>query len=161
MDSWSQGGSCSYIMIHKVVSNTLSPHYHSSSAVRFTCSRALVPRCPFSSDLQFHALLPSSILAMATDSLNLEALAESCLQSAKTINAFLNKDDGHDRLAFDPLALPAFPKCDEATELARTNLRNAARTMYDLATGPEQYLVESSLISVSTAKGAKLTRRQT
>lgn len=90
---------------------------------------------------------------MATDSLNLEALAESCLQSAKTINAFLSKDDRHDRLAFDPLALPAFPKCDEATEHARTNLRNAARTMYDLATGPEQYLVESSLISVSTAKG--------
>lgn len=99
---------------------------------------------------------------MATDSLNLEALAESCLQSAKTINAFLNDNNGHDRLAFDPLALPAFPKCDEATEQARANLRNAARTMYDLATGPEQYLVESSLISVSTREWPKAhTERDT
>ena len=89
---------------------------------------------------------------MATDTLRLETLAESCLQSAKTIDAFLSTD-GRDRLAFDPSALSAFPKCDEATELARTNLRNAARTMYDLATGPEQFLVESSLISVSPAKG--------
>lgn len=88
---------------------------------------------------------------MATDSSDLEKLAESCLESAKAINAFL-KTNGSDRLAFDPLALPAFPKCDEATEHARANLRNAAKTMYDLVSGPEQCLVESSLLSVSPSK---------
>jgi len=85
---------------------------------------------------------------MAIDSPDLEALAESCLQSAKTINAFL-ATNGHGRLAFDALALSRFPKCDEATERARNTLRDAAKTMYDLATGPEQSLVESSLTSVS------------
>lgn len=85
---------------------------------------------------------------MAVDYPDLEDLAESCLQSAKTIKAFL-ATNGHDRLAFDPVALPRFPKSDEATESARNSLRNAAKMMYDLATGPEQSLVESCLTSVN------------
>ena len=87
---------------------------------------------------------------MATQPLDLETLAESCLQSAKAIKTFL-KANGHDSnsLAFGPLALSAFPKCDAATEQARNSLRDVARTMYELATGPEQCLVESSLLSVS------------
>ncbi|SLM41451.1 Winged helix-turn-helix DNA-binding domain [Lasallia pustulata] len=86
---------------------------------------------------------------MATQPLDLETLAESCLQSAKAIKTFL-KANGHDSnsLAFGPLALSAFPKCDAATEQARNSLRDVARTMYELATGPEQCLVESSLLSL-------------
>jgi 6-hydroxytryprostatin B O-methyltransferase len=84
---------------------------------------------------------------MATDTTDLEILAESCLQSAKTIKAFLAANGGG-RLAFDPLALPKFPKCDEVTELARSTLRNAAKAMYDLATGPDECLMESSLLSL-------------
>lgn len=87
---------------------------------------------------------------MATSSTDLETLAETCLQSAKTIKAFLAQHD-HGRLAFDPQALSAFPKSDEETQRARTALRNAAKTMYDLATGPEECLMESSLLSVSPA----------
>jgi len=87
---------------------------------------------------------------MAIEYPDLETLAESCLQSAKTIKVFLEAN-GHGRLAFDPQALSRFPKCDQATERARNTLRDAAKTMYDLATGPEQSLVESSLTSVSPA----------
>lgn len=88
---------------------------------------------------------------MATTSPDLEALAESCLQSAKTIKTFL-ATSGSGRLAFDQQALPAFPKCDETTERARSDLRNAAGTMYDLATGPEDCLRASCLTSVSPAE---------
>lgn len=86
---------------------------------------------------------------MAIEYPDLETLAETCLQSAKTIKAFL-ASNGHGRLAFDPQTPSRFPKCDQATERARNTLRDAAKTMYDLATGPEQSLVESSLTSVST-----------
>lgn len=86
---------------------------------------------------------------MASTSPDLEALAESCLQSAKTIKSFL-ATQGSDRLAFDTQALSTFPKSDEATDRARSDLRNAAKTMYDLATGPEGCLMESSLTSVSS-----------
>lgn len=85
---------------------------------------------------------------MAIHSLDLETLAETCLQSAKTMKGFLAAN-GHGTLGFDPLALPRFPKCDEATERARNTLRDAAKTLYDLATGPEQALVENCLTSVS------------
>ena len=88
--------------------------------------------------------------AKATESTDLGTLAETCVQSAKAIKAFIDRS-GHGRLAFDPLALSTFPKSDEATERARNNLRNAARTMYDLTTGPEEYLMETSLTSVSPA----------
>lgn len=86
---------------------------------------------------------------MASTSPDLEALAESCLQSAKTIKAFL-ATNGNDRLAFDTQALPTFPKSEGAPERARNDLRNAARTMYDLATGPQECLMEYSVTSVSS-----------
>ncbi|KAL8825776.1 MAG: hypothetical protein Q9191_004208 [Dirinaria sp. TL-2023a] len=84
---------------------------------------------------------------MATTSTDLETLAEICLQSAKNVKASL-ASHGSGRLGFDALAAPTFPKTDEATEKARSDLRNAARTMYDLATGPQECLMESSLTSV-------------
>lgn len=87
---------------------------------------------------------------MATETTDLETLAESCLQSAKTIKAFIDSK-GNGRLAFDPNALSTFPKSDAETQHARSNLRNAARAMYDLTTGPEESLMESSLTSVSPA----------
>lgn len=90
---------------------------------------------------------------MASTTPDLEVLAESCLQSAKTIKAFL-ATNGNDRLAFDTQALPTFPKSDETTERARNDLRNAARTMYDLVTGPQDCLMESSLTSVSSTSEA-------
>ena len=82
---------------------------------------------------------------------DLETLAQSCLQSALTIKASLAPDDTC-RIGFDTLAAPTFPKLDETAERARSDLKNAAREMYDLATGPQECLMESSLTSVSSAK---------
>ena len=86
---------------------------------------------------------------MASNTPDLEALAESCLHAAKTIKAFLTSSN-NGRLAFDAQAMPRFPKSDEATERARNTLRDTAKTLYDLATGPGQSLVESCLTSVSS-----------
>ena len=88
---------------------------------------------------------------MATTTTDLETLAVLCLQSAKTIKEFL-VSNGSERLAFDSQASPLFPQCDETIDRARNELRNAARTMYDLATGPQECLIESSLTSVSPAR---------
>jgi len=92
---------------------------------------------------------------MATNTTDLVQLAESCLQAAKTIKAFLATSNGG-RLAFDTNALPKFPQCDEVTERARDTLRNAAKAMYDLSTGPGQCLMESSLLSVSSTHGRRV-----
>ena len=86
---------------------------------------------------------------MAVTSHDLESLAETCLQSAKTIKSIL-ATSGAGRLGFDTQALPSFPKSDETVDKARTALRNAAKTMYDLATGPQECLMENSLTSVSS-----------
>ena len=88
---------------------------------------------------------------MDTTTIDLEALAELCLQSAKTIKEFLTTN-GSSKLAFDSQALPSFPKGDEMTQRARNDLRNAAKTLYDLVTGPQECLMESSLTSVSSLK---------
>lgn len=88
---------------------------------------------------------------METTTTDLEALAETCLQSAKEIKGFL-ATNGSSKLGFDAQALPLFPKGDEKTQRARNDLRNAAKTLYDLVTGPQECLMESSLTSVSSAK---------
>lgn len=88
---------------------------------------------------------------MDTPTTDLEALAELCLQSTKTIKKFL-ATNGSSKLAFDTQALPSFPKGDETTQQARNDLRNAAKTLYDLVTGPQECLMESSLTSVSSPK---------
>lgn len=80
---------------------------------------------------------------------DLETLAELCLQSAKTIKGFL-ATNGSSKLAFDTQALPSFPKGDEMIQRTRNDLRNAAKTLYDLVTGPQECLMESSLTSVSS-----------
>ncbi len=78
----------------------------------------------------------------------LESLAEVCIQEAKVLNqSFVTNDYG--RLGFDSQALPMFPKSNEETQRARNNLRNAAKALYDMATGPQECLMESSLTSVS------------
>ena len=83
-----------------------------------------------------------------TSPAGLETLAETCLQEAKALDETLaGKDYG--RLGFDSHALSSFPKGDENTQRARDNLRNAAKTLYDMATGPQECLMESSLTSVS------------
>ena len=87
---------------------------------------------------------------METATTDLEALAELCLQSAKQIKGFL-ATNGSSKLAFDVQALPSFPKGDEMTQRARNDLRIAAKTLYDLVTGPQEVLMESSLTSVSSA----------
>ena len=88
---------------------------------------------------------------METATTDIEVLAELCLQSAKTLKGFL-ATKGSKKLAFDAQALPSFPKGDETTQRARDDLRNAAKTLYDLVTGPQECLMESSLTSVSPAK---------
>ena len=84
---------------------------------------------------------------METATNDIEVLAELCFQSAKTLKGFL-ATNGSNKLAFDAQALPSFPKGDETTQRARDDLRNAAKTLYDLVTGPQECLMESSLISV-------------
>lgn len=88
---------------------------------------------------------------METATTDIEVLAELCLQSAKTLKGFL-ATNGSNKLAFDAQALPSFPKGDETTQRARDDLRNAAKTIYDLVTGPQECLMESSLTSVSLVK---------
>ena len=78
----------------------------------------------------------------------LETLAEVCLQEAKTLDKTFAAN-GYGRLGFDSQALPMFPKSNEETQRARGNLRNAAKALYDMATGPQECLMESSLTSVS------------
>ncbi|KAL8763403.1 MAG: hypothetical protein Q9184_000791 [Pyrenodesmia sp. 2 TL-2023] len=78
---------------------------------------------------------------------DLETLAQSCLQSALTIKASLTPDTSP-KIGFDALAAPTFPKLDETAERARSDLKNAARELYDLATGPQECLMESSLTSL-------------
>ncbi|KAG8525583.1 uncharacterized protein KY384_009227 [Bacidia gigantensis] len=78
---------------------------------------------------------------------DLEALAQTCLQEAKTIKTHLAANSLGD-LGFSPTALPSFPKTDAQTQQARTNLRNAAKTLYDLTTGPQEGLTELSLTSL-------------
>ena len=82
---------------------------------------------------------------------DLMTLAEACIQEAKTLNESF-ATNGYGRLGFDSQALPLFPKGDEKTQRARNNLRNAAKTLYDMATGPQECLMESSLTSVSHIK---------
>lgn len=73
----------------------------------------------------------------------LPSLAESCVETAKTVQAFLD-----DQGSSDPTSLASFPKGDEALEKARAKLRNDAKALYDLATGPHEILMENSLLSV-------------
>ena len=89
---------------------------------------------------------------MERATLDIEALAEICLQSAKTIKGFL-ASEGSGKLAFDAQALPLFPKGDEITQRSRNELRNAAKTLYEMITGPQECLMESSLLSVSFVLG--------
>ena len=90
----------------------------------------------------------------STNPSNLEALAEACLQEAKTLNEIFAVK-GYGRLGFDAQALSSFPKDDEKTQHARNNLRNAAKALYDMATGPQECLTESSLTSVSRSTHLK------
>ena len=55
---------------------------------------------------------------MSSNDPDLEALAEFCLQSAKTTKAFL-ATSGNNRLVFDTQALATFPKYDNETERVR------------------------------------------
>ena len=81
----------------------------------------------------------------------LETLAEVCLEEAKALNKSFEAND-YGRLGFDAQALSMFPKSDEKTQKARSNLRNAAKALYDMATGPHECLAESSLTSVSRVR---------
>lgn len=89
--------------------------------------------------------------SLGTSPSDLQTLAEACLHEAKILNdTFAAK--GYGRLGFDSQALSSFPKDDEKTQHARNNLRNAAKALYDMATGPQECLTESSLTSVSHAR---------
>ena len=87
---------------------------------------------------------------METSTNDIEELAELCLQSAKKLKEFLVKS-GSDKLGFDAKAPPLFPKGDDTIQRTREDLRNAAKTLNDLVTGPQECLVEASLTSVSPA----------
>lgn len=79
---------------------------------------------------------------------NLETLAITCLREAILLGeTFASK--GYGRLGFDSQALSSFPKDDEKVQHARNNLRNAAKALYDMASGPQECLTELSLTSVS------------
>lgn len=112
---------------------------------------ALAQSCLQSAKIVMEFLATNGSSKFGLQQPDLETLAQSCLQSALTIKASLAPDTSP-RIGFDALAAPTFPKLDEMAERARSDLRNAARELYDLATGPQECLMESSLTSVSSAR---------
>lgn len=71
---------------------------------------------------------------------DLERLAEACLSTAKQIKEYL-ASNGHPQMSFDQNG-PAFFPQDAPLEiqLARLNLRSAARRLYDVVSGPDEVL---------------------
>lgn len=74
----------------------------------------------------------------------LAVLASSCVEAAKVVDAFLYEKGIE---ASD--TLQRFPRGHESVEKARAILRESSRALFELASGPEQILMETSLNSVN------------
>jgi len=69
----------------------------------------------------------------------LESLSQEILTSAKAISSYLFAN-GYPQLSFSSNAPAAFPSAPEEIIVARRKLREAAKTLYTLATYPREYL---------------------
>jgi hypothetical protein len=71
---------------------------------------------------------------------DLERLAEACLSTAKQIKEYL-QSNGHPQMSFDQNGPPFFPQdAPLEIQLARLDLRAAARRLYDVVSGPDEVL---------------------
>lgn len=68
---------------------------------------------------------------------DLERLAEACLATAKVVKNYLSAN-GHPQPTFDQNGPAHFPVMSSEADLARAQLRNAAKTLYDLTSGPDE-----------------------
>ena len=76
--------------------------------------------------------------AMASNT-DLETLAETILAASKTIKTYFTEND-LPQLSFSPEAPLEFPSSSEEIQIARRNLREASKRIYDLATGPGEHI---------------------
>lgn len=81
---------------------------------------------------------------------DLERLAELCLSTAKQIKEHL-ASTGHPQMTFDQNGPQFFPQDSSPMEiqLARLNLRAAAKRLYDLVSGPDEVIVWNTYDVVS------------
>ena len=93
-------------------------------------------------------------MASTTD---LEELAETCLATAKTIKTFL-ASNGHAHMSFDEDGPSAFPNAPLEIQQARGTLRMAAKALFDLVTGPDDFFKWTLVENVRLHAHQSLTR---
>jgi hypothetical protein len=86
------------------------------------------------------------------DSNELVELAQTCMKSAVLVNNYFESNPGT-----NPLTCARFPSMDDRANAARLKLRNAAKELYELTTGPQEMLMEQCIFSVSQSSPSKST----
>jgi|SRR5271167_2387657 len=81
------------------------------------------------------------------DPYDLEELAKTCLATATLIKQYL-ASNGMPQMSFAENGPPFFPQATPEIQLARTQLRIAAKTLYDLACGPDEIVTWSLMSAV-------------
>jgi hypothetical protein len=89
------------------------------------------------------------------DSNELVELAQSCVKSAVLVNDYFETNPGT-----NPLTCNRFPSMDDKANAARLKLRNAAKELYELTTGPQEMLMEQCILSVSQISFLHLSKRK-
>lgn len=91
---------------------------------------------------------------------DLEALAETCLSTARQIKQYLAAN-GHAAMTFDQSG-PSFfpPTATPEIQHVRLDLRAAAKRLYDLASGPDEVLTWHSYHCVSCILSWATSRRK-
>lgn len=85
---------------------------------------------------------------MASTVEDLEKLAEICLASAKSVKEYLAAHN-HPQPTFDQNGPASFPQMGPEAERARITLRAASKTLYDLASGPDEPICQYTYDIVS------------
>lgn len=89
---------------------------------------------------------------------DLERLAELCLSTAKQIKQHL-ATTGQPQMTFDQNGPPFFPQATSPLEiqLARLDLRAAAKRLYDLVSGPDEVVAYNTYNIVSPMNASFLS----
>jgi len=90
---------------------------------------------------------------MAVSTIDLEALAETCLATAKSIKAHL-ASTGQPQMSFDQNGPSQFPAVPAEIQDARSTLRIASKALYDLVTGPSDYFAWTIFSGVNAHRAA-------
>ena len=77
------------------------------------------------------------------ESRTLDILLEEVAKAGRTLTTFLSTNSYY-QPSFRPGGLGEFPELPEDAQVARTKLREAAKAVYDLATGPEEYIKQQA-----------------